>query len=123
MRELHFSDDANDSLVEIALWIASESQSREIALRFTEKLRDRCVHLASLPGLLGTARPELRSDLRSTPCQGYMIYFRYRDDELEIVNILQSSRDVQSQFDERDAGADFEGLRQFFTHPEDEMPN
>ncbi len=68
MRQLWFTDDASDNLVEIALYIASESQSRKIALAFVERLRAKCRHLASLPATLGTARPDLREDIRSTSC-------------------------------------------------------
>jgi toxin ParE1/3/4 len=99
MRRLRFTDDARDNLVDIALYIASQSQSREIALAFVERLRAKCRHLASLPGTLGTARPDLREDIRSTPCQGYVIFFRYQGDALEVVNVLHGSRDVIEYFE------------------------
>lgn len=100
MRQLRFTDDASDNLVEIALYIASQSQSREIALAFVERLRAKCRHLASLPATLGTTRPDLREDIRSTSCQGYVIFFRYQGDVLEVVNVLHSSRDVIGYFEE-----------------------
>lgn len=101
MRQLHFTNDADGNLVEIAVYLATESSSRDVAVAFTERLRAKCRQLASLPATVGTARPELRTDIRSTPCQGYVIFFRYRvDDVLEIVNILHGSRDIHSYFDE-----------------------
>lgn len=101
MRQLHFTNDADRNLVEIAVYIATESSSRDVAVAFIERLRAKCRQLASLPATVGTARPELRTDIRSTPCQGYVIFFRYRvDDVLEIVNILHGSRDIDSYFDE-----------------------
>ena len=100
MWRLQFTDDADRDLVDIALYIASESQSRELASAFVERLRAKCRQLASLPATLGTARPELCDDIRSTPCQGYVIFFRYRDDVLEVVNVLHGSRDVVSHFEE-----------------------
>lgn len=99
MRQLRFTDDASDNLVEIALYIASESQSREIALAFVERLRAKCRHLASLHATLGTARTDLREDIRSTSSQGYVIFFRYQGDVLEVVNVLHSSRDVIGYFE------------------------
>lgn len=99
MRRLQFTSDAERNLIEIAIHIAAESQNREVAAAFTERLRAKCRHLASLPGLLGTARPDLHPDIRSTPCRGYVIFWRYRDDALEVVNVLHSSRDVVSYFD------------------------
>jgi len=68
MRQLHFTHDADRNLVEIAVYIATESSSRDVAMGFTERLRAKCRQLASLPATLGTARPELRADIRSTPC-------------------------------------------------------
>lgn len=100
MRRLQYTDAAASDLLEIALYIATESQSRELASAFVERLRAKCRHLASLPATLGTSRPELRRDIRSTPCQGYVIFFRYRGDALEVVNILHASRDVIRHFEE-----------------------
>lgn len=99
MPRLQFTDDAARNLVDIALYIASESQSREIALAFVERLRARCRHLASLTAILGTPRPDLGESIRSTPCHGYVIFFRYQGDVLEVVNVLHGSRDVISHFD------------------------
>ena len=104
MRRLQFTDDADRDLVDIALYIASESQSRELASAFVERLRAKCRQLASLPATLGTPRQDLRpeplNDIRSTPCQGYVIFFRCRDDVLEVVNVLHGSRDVIRYFEE-----------------------
>lgn len=101
MRSLRYKASAREDLIAIALYIADESGSREVADAFGRKLEQRCEHLASLPGTLGTARPDLREDLRSTPCQGYVIFFRYADETLEIVNVLHASRDVVAYFDEQ----------------------
>ena len=100
MRRLCFTKDAGHNLTEIALYIASESASREVARAFTERLRAKCRDLASMPGTLGTARPDLREDIRSTPCHGYVIFFRYGNDLLEVVNILHGSRDVIGYFED-----------------------
>ena len=54
--------------------------------------------LASLPGTLGRARPELRPDIRSFPFKGYVIFFRYAADTFERVNVLEGHRDVVAYF-------------------------
>jgi len=101
MRDLHFTAEADRNLAEIAVYIATESSSRDMAVRFTERLVAKCRQLASLPATLGIARPELRADIRSTPYQGYVVFFRYQDENvLEIVNILHGSRDIDSYFDQ-----------------------
>ena len=105
MRLLSYTDSARDDLVAIALHIARESGSRAVAEAFADKLERRCEHLAALPGTHGTPRPDLRDDLRSTPCRAYVIFFRYFENRLEIVNVLHASRDIVGHFDE-DGGGD-----------------
>jgi toxin ParE1/3/4 len=98
MWRLSYTDEANDDLVEIAVYIANQSSSREVAIEFAMRLRAKCEHLAALSATLGRARPELRHDIRSFPYQGYVIFFRYLGDVLEIVNILHGSRDNEGYF-------------------------
>lgn len=94
-RELHFSGQARANLKEISDFISDASGSEDVAESFLSRLVERCRHMASLPGTLGTARPELYSDIRSTPHKGYVIFFRYRDDGMEIVAVLHGSRDAE----------------------------
>jgi len=57
------------------------------------------VHEAGGPaGLLGTPRPELGDEIRSTPHQGYVIFFRYVGDRIEIIAILHGRHDVERHF-------------------------
>lgn len=99
MRKLTYTSAAKEDLARTALYIAQQSGSRDIAIAFTNQLREKCRRLASLPGTLGSARPELRPDIRSMPAYGYVIFFRYRDGMVEIVNILHGSRDVDGYFE------------------------
>ena len=85
-------------------YIARESGSVETARRFTAALRTQCVKLASLPGDLGVARPELRPAIRSFAHKGYVIFFRYRRDRLEVVAILEGHRDLDAAFADRSGG-------------------
>ena len=98
MRSLSYGAAAQRDLRAIARYIAKESGSPETARRFVAQLRQQCEKLASLPGTLGRARPELYPDLRSSPFKGYVIFFRYVDDSLEIANILEGHRDIDSFF-------------------------
>ena len=99
MRRLVFLADARDDLGEISEYIARESGSTAIAFSFVEKIVEHCSRLASLPGTLGTARPELRPDLRSISHQAYVIFFRYVEDRVEIVSVVNGQRDYARQFD------------------------
>src|SRR3546814_4599576 len=83
-RSLRFTTEARKNLREISDFISDVSGSEDVAESFVSQLVERCRHIASLPGILGTHRVELREDIRSTPHKGYLIFFRYRDEALEI---------------------------------------
>ena len=71
MYELRYLQQAKTDLIRIKRYIASASGSKELALKYTEKLRQQCRKLADLPGTMGRARPELMEDLRSFPHDSY----------------------------------------------------
>ena len=100
MRRLIYSDAARDNLVDILEYITRASSSLVIGRGFVDQLCGQCTKLASLPGTLGRARPELRSDIRSFAFKGYVIFFRYYPDALEIVNVLEGHRDIITYFAE-----------------------
>ena len=91
---------ARRDLVSILDYVTRESGSLVIGRRFTDQLRHHCAKLASLPGTLGRARPELRPDIRSSVYKGYIVFFRYKGDALEVVNILEGHRDLEAHFGE-----------------------
>ena len=97
-RRLIYTETAEEDLVLIADFISDETGSEDIAESFLDQLDRRCRRLAELPGTLGTPRPELSSGLRSTPHRGYMIFFRYAEGALEIVNILHGRRDIVAHY-------------------------
>ncbi|WP_230170855.1 type II toxin-antitoxin system RelE/ParE family toxin [Rhizobium sp. CECT 9324] len=99
-RRLIFLESAKNDLVGILRYIASESRSISVAQQFVGILRQKCRHLADLPGRVGRPRPELRPDICSFAFRGYVIFLRYTSETLEIVNILEGHRDVASQFDD-----------------------
>jgi len=99
---LRFLDSAKDDLADIADYIAAHGDN-DVAVRFTGEIITKCEHLATLTGLFGRARPELRSDIRSAPFKSYLIFFRYlpsaTDREImEIVNVLEGHRDLIAYF-------------------------
>ena len=96
MRRLIYLAAAERDLVSILEYITRESGSLAIGRGFTDQLQAHCAKLASLPGTLGRARPELRADIRSSVYKGYVVFFRYREDALEVVDILEGHRDVET---------------------------
>ena len=100
MRRLVYLAAAERDLVSILEYITRESGSVAIGRAFTDQLQAHCAKLASLPGTLGRARPELRPDIRSSTYKNYVVFFRYREDALEVVNILEGRRDIETFFSE-----------------------
>jgi toxin ParE1/3/4 len=99
VRRLRVLDSARNDIAQTYAYIEEQSGSAAVAERFVRQLNDQCRRLARLPGTLGRARPELRHDIRSTPFKGYVIFFRYlEDDILEIVHIIEGHRDVIAIF-------------------------
>ena len=103
MPVLRFTSDALDNIADIARYIAQESGSRAVAENFTDRLIQKCENLASLPGTMGHARPELRTQIRCFSFKSYVIFFRYEGDVFEVVNVLEGHRDIEAFFGEDEA--------------------
>ena len=99
MRKVDFSTAAREDLRLILRYVTREAQDRRVGAGFVAKLRAQCAKLAKLDATLGTARPELGAGVRSTPTEGYVIFFRYTAATVEIVTILHGSRDTVNHFD------------------------
>lgn len=97
-RLLRYNTTALEDLAHCATYAGKASGSRKVARAFVAALREQCEKLARLPGLLGRPRPELQPDLRSFAFKGYVIFFRYLGDTVEIVRILERRRDISMQF-------------------------
>lgn len=98
MPRLRFTAAAKADLTAIATYIAKQSGSRIVAERFTAELRRKCADLAAAPIRMGRARNELRPGLRSHPHKSYIIFFRYIEDVVEIVNVIEGHRDIPALF-------------------------
>jgi len=98
-RRLRYLQSAKSDLIDILSYITRESGSLAVGRQFVMRLREQCQKLGRLPGKLGRARPELRPDMRSFPFRGYVIFFRYTPEAVEIVDILEGHRDIQGHFE------------------------
>jgi plasmid stabilization system protein ParE len=85
----------------IFVYIAEASDSVAVGREFVRQIRDHCHKLASLPGTLGRERPELLPGIRSIAYRNYVIFFRYSDGRLEVVDILEGHRDIAAFFDSK----------------------
>ena len=98
MRRLVYLASARRDFGDILEYITRESGHLSIGRGFVEPLRQQCQKLASRPGTLGRPRPELRPDVHSFPFKGYVIFFRYDGDTLEVVNVFEGHRDIDAYF-------------------------
>lgn len=98
MRKLSFTSEALGNIADITAYIALESGSRSVAEAFVGKVKAKCEKMASLPGVLGRERSELKPDLRSVAFKSYVIFFRYIGDVLEVVTVLEGHRDFATCF-------------------------
>jgi plasmid stabilization system protein ParE len=102
VRRATFLASVRADLLEILAYVTERSGSVAIAEAFVAELRVQCHKLAALEATVGRPRPELRSDIRSFPFKGYVIFFRYHAERFEIVNILEGHRDVEGFFTDKE---------------------
>ncbi|MGA8875055.1 MAG: type II toxin-antitoxin system RelE/ParE family toxin [Candidatus Korobacteraceae bacterium] len=88
---------ALEDLAEIWAHIAEDSprQADAFAAAIDREIRG----LARRP-LIGRARPELLTDLRSLPFGRYVIFYLPRKRGIEVVRVLHGARDLKPLFDE-----------------------
>lgn len=92
---LILADQAQEDLVDIWLYIASDSP--QAADHFVAFLHEKCASLCDSPEI-GRERDELIPGLRSLPVKKYTIFYRITPATLEIVRVLSGYRDIASLF-------------------------
>jgi toxin ParE1/3/4 len=86
-----FSVAARDDLIDITLYIAQDNPVR--ALSFVDELEAKCMGLGRMPGL-GTARPDLGTDIHMFPHGRYLIFYREHEDNIRIERVMHGARDI-----------------------------
>jgi toxin ParE1/3/4 len=96
-------DQAVQDIIAAALHIAEDNV--DAAERLMDATEMAIHRLSDMPGV-GVAREigsSRRSDLHSWPVPGfpnYLIFYRFSEDEVEIVRVLHGARDIDSIFDD-----------------------
>jgi toxin ParE1/3/4 len=80
---------AEIDLIEIWTYVARDNP--DAADRLLDRIEDACVRLAETPHL-GPARPDLAADLRYFVVGEYLILYRERGRNVEIVRIVHGAR-------------------------------
>ncbi len=86
---------ARQDLKGIGRYIASESGSREVALRFLDAIERKIAIYATQPEL-GARRPDLGPEVRCFPVGSYIVFYRPRENDIEVLRVLHGSRDIPS---------------------------
>jgi toxin ParE1/3/4 len=87
-------------LKEIGRYIARESQSRDVALRFLDVIAKRCATYARNP-LLSEACPELGADVRRFPVGNYVVFYRPIRNGIEMLRVIHAARDIPAAWFKR----------------------
>jgi toxin ParE1/3/4 len=70
---------------------SSEEKANALLIEFNQKFQ-----LLSETPQMGRARPELLRDLRSFPCDNYIIFYFSTPEGIEIVRVLHMRRDIEA---------------------------
>ena len=103
MPRLVYRTAALRDLAHIATRIQRQSQSRQVANDYIEKIRNYCERLAAFHTMIGRPRAEIRPHFRSVTFGNYVIFLRYSDEDgplshLYVTRILWGSRDLDAYF-------------------------
>jgi toxin ParE1/3/4 len=101
MSQTSWSSTAECDVEDIYDWIARKDKRRSTAKKVVRELRDRCDSLASIfasGSTIGTPEPQLGHDYRSFTHKRWVILFRPLDDGIEVMRVLDGSRDFPRLF-------------------------
>ena len=79
------------------IWDTISDDSLQQADRWLDRLDEKLGLLAKQP-LMGRARSELVSSIRSFPFGRYLIFYEPIGDGIDVVRVLHSARDIDSIF-------------------------
>ena len=95
-RPISLSPEADEDLIEIWGYLAREASER-VADRQLHEIDATCSRLNVWP-YSGRKRDDLLPGMRSVPVHPYVMFYRIRDDVIEIVRVLHGRRDIAAIF-------------------------
>jgi len=96
MGSFRLSEKAEEDLLDIWLYIAEDSQ--QAATRVIKSINNKFQLLAKNPKL-GTARPDIRPEMRFTVVGSYLILYKEIAGGVEVVRVLHGARNLYAIFD------------------------
>jgi len=95
-RPISLSPEADEDLIEIWGYLAREASER-VADRQLHEIDVACSRLNAWP-YSRRKRDDLLPGMRSVPVHSYVVFYRIRDDAVEIVRVLHGRRDIAAIF-------------------------
>jgi toxin ParE1/3/4 len=93
MTPVVFTASAYADLLAIARAIARDNPGR--ALSFVAELEDRCLSLGHMPEAYPLVPGWEEQGIRRRPYRSYLIFYRLRADQAEIIHVLHGARDYE----------------------------
>jgi toxin ParE1/3/4 len=87
---------ADEALADLETICESMSEiSRDFAIRFFEKVREKCRQVAQFPNM-GKSYSTINANLRGFIVDNYIVFYFPRLDGIDIVRIINGYRDLES---------------------------
>ncbi|MGH9855408.1 MAG: type II toxin-antitoxin system RelE/ParE family toxin [Blastocatellia bacterium] len=96
MRQVKLSNQAYGDLD--AIWDYIAPRNFEAAEKLIGEITEKFALLSQHP-LIGRRKDDLIIDLRSFAVRDYLIFYQPIEDGIEVIRILHSSRDIESEFE------------------------
>jgi toxin ParE1/3/4 len=97
MPRANWSYPAREDLKEIGRYIGRQQRRSSTAAKVMREIRNHCDYLARSP-FAGTERPDLGDNIRITACKRWVIVFRPGLDGVDVLRIVDGSRDFAKLF-------------------------
>jgi plasmid stabilization system protein ParE len=97
MPSADWSERAVEDLKQIGRYIGRQQHRPSTAANIMREIRDHCDYLARSPQS-GTARQDLGNDVRITSCKRWIIVFRPAHGGVDVLRIIDGSRDFKRIF-------------------------
>jgi toxin ParE1/3/4 len=95
---LRVAPQADGDLDEIWLYLARESGNPAIATRVVNAITDAFGLLSKFPHMGRSRESDLGGNRRSFPVNNYVIFYRVKSGQIQILRVLHGSRDIQAVF-------------------------
>jgi len=95
---LRVAPQAKNDLLEIWIYITQETGDPATASRVVDSITDKFVVLSKFPNMGRNRESDLGRNGRSFPVNNYVIFYRVKPGQIQILRVLHGSRDVQSVF-------------------------